>query len=280
MQRLRTFVVDAFTTKRFEGNPAAVVPLDAWLPDATLAAIARENNLSETAFFVPEGDAFRLRWLTPKVEVDLCGHATLASAFVVLRHLEPARRDVTFLTRSGPLHVARDEDALAMDFPARPPETVDDEALLRAVGDALGKAPRALLRARDVVATFDHAADVRALAPDMAKLAALAGVFAVVATAPGDGEDADVDFVSRFFAPAKGVPEDPVTGSAHCTLAPHWCARLGKDVLEARQVGPRGGAMRCTLRGDRVSLRGHAVLVTEGTMYLDDEGARSGRSQS
>jgi predicted PhzF superfamily epimerase YddE/YHI9 len=263
MTALRVFVVDAFTRARFAGNPAAVVPLDAWLPDETLQRIAAEMNLSETAFFVHEDDGFRLRWMTPKTEVDLCGHATLASGHVVLRMLEPKREDVSFATRSGALAVSRAGERLAMDFPSRPPRAVDvHETCARALG---GK-PRSFVRARDLVAIYGTAEEVRSLRPDLAAIAALEGEFAVAATAPGDSPD--VDFVSRFFAPAKGVPEDPVTGSLHCTLTPYWAERLGKTSLSARQVGPRGGELACTLKGDRVELAGHAVLVLEGTLHV------------
>jgi PhzF family phenazine biosynthesis protein len=258
--------VDAFTREPFRGNPAAVCPLPAWLPDATMQAIAAENNLSETAFFVrrPDGD-FDLRWFTPAVEVDLCGHATLASAFLLMTHLEPGRDQVVFHTRSGPLPVARQGDRLVMDFPLRPArEHAFDEAAAR----ALGLRPRLFVRARDTIAVYDRAEEVRALRPDMAALAALPDTFAVVATAPGTGRDEDVDFVSRFFAPAKGVPEDPVTGSAHCSLAPLWGGRLGKKALRARQVGPRSGEIDCEIVADRVRLAGHAVLVKTGTLVL------------
>lgn len=266
------YQLDAFTGRRFAGNPAAVCPLAAWLPDALLQQIAAENALPETAFFVPRaGDAdFDLRWFTPEVEVDLCGHATLATAYVLMRLLDPARAQVRFWSRSGPLVVDRAGDELTLDFPARPPVPCDMPEGLAA---ALGAAPRACLASRDLVAEFASAAEVRALRPDLAAIAALPGVFAVVATAPGDGEDGDVDFVSRFFAPAQGIPEDPVTGSAHCTLAPLWGARLGKTVMRARQGGPRKGELTCALAGERVKLTGRAVLVKSGTFYLDDAAA-------
>lgn len=264
MTRLRCFVVDAFTARPFAGNPAAVVPLSSWLPDATLQSIAAEMNLSETAFFVAEGEGHRLRWFTPRVEVDLCGHATLASAFALMTELEPARTRATFATRSGPLVVTREGDMFAMDFPSRPPRPIAfDEAVAR----ALGARPVGMLRGRDVVCVFERGEEVRRLTPDFAAIAALPDTFAVCVTAPGDGEP---DFVSRFFAPAKGVPEDPVTGSAHCTLAPYWAERLGKTALRAAQVGPRGGALTCTLHGDRVTLGGRAVLVVDGTLHVPE----------
>jgi PhzF family phenazine biosynthesis protein len=260
--RLPLYQIDAFAEGPFTGNPAAVCPLDAWLPEATMQAIAAENNLSETAFFVPEGGDYRVRWFTPSVEVDLCGHATLAAAFVVFRHLAPARDSVTFLTaQAGPLTVARDGDRLALDFPSRPSHSCP---MSEAVAAALGRKPMALLAARDYLAVYERPDDIAALNPDFAALAAL-DRFAVIVTAPGcDG----VDFVSRFFAPARGVPEDPVTGSAHCTLIPYWAERLGKSRLEARQLSSRGGRLWCGLSGDRVTIAGRAVPYLEGTITI------------
>jgi PhzF family phenazine biosynthesis protein len=257
------YQVDAFVTgEPFTGNPAAVCPLETWLPDAVMQAIAAENNLSETAFFVAESDGYRLRWFTPTTEVDLCGHATLAAGFVVFRSLRPAADSVTFATQqAGSLTVARDGDKLALDFPARPATACAPSAPLAA---ALGRCPSALLAARDFLAVYESAEDVALLRPDFAALAKLER-FAVIATAPGSG---GVDFVSRFFAPARGVDEDPVTGSAHCTLVPYWAARLGKDRLEARQLSRRGGALSCAVAGDRVTIVGRAVLYLEGSITL------------
>lgn len=260
--RIPLYQIDAFAEGPFTGNPAAVCPLQAWLPDDVMQAIAAENNLAETAFFVPEGDGYRLRWFTPTVEVDLCGHATLASAFVVFGWLAPWRRSVTFQTeKAGPLTAGRDGDRLALDLPARPPEAC---AMSEALVAALGKRPSALLVARDYLAVYDSADDIAALAPDFAAIAAL-DRFAVIVTGPGpDG----IDFVSRFFAPARGVDEDPVTGSAHCTLIPYWADRLGKSRLEARQLSRRGGALSCELRGERVTIAGRAKLYLEGTVSI------------
>jgi PhzF family phenazine biosynthesis protein len=256
------YQVDAFADSPFTGNPAAVCPLESWLPDHLMQSIAAENNLSETAFFVPEGEGYRLRWFTPTTEVDLCGHATLASAFVVFHRLLPGCASVTFLTeQAGTLTVARDGDVLALDFPSRPPAPC---AMSEQLVAALGRRPAALLAARDYLAVYDSADDITALAPDFAALAALAR-FAVIVTAPGTGA---TDFVSRFFAPAQGVAEDPVTGSAHCTLIPYWAGRLGKDRLEARQLSRRGGALSCAWHGDRVTIAGRAVLYLEGTITL------------
>jgi PhzF family phenazine biosynthesis protein len=256
------YQIDAFASRPFTGNPAAVCPLDSWLPNDVMQAIAAENNLSETAFFVSRGDRFDLRWFTPEVEVDLCGHATLAAGYVVLDRLEPDLDQVAFDTRSGALVVRREEDGFSIDLPSRPAAPAEITA---ALVEALGQTPIGALRARDLVAVFPNADVVRRLRPDMARIATL-DTFAVAVTAPGDGADADVDFVSRFFAPQKGVPEDPVTGSVHCTLVPFWAARLGRDELRARQVSKRGGELRCTLDGDRVRLTGHATLVLEGRM--------------
>ena len=263
--RLPIHQVDAFTDAAFAGNPAAVVPLEDWLPDAVLQAIAAENNLSETAFIVRRGDGYELRWFTPAVEVDLCGHATLASAFVIATMLEWGCPCIDFTTRkAGTLSVIRSGDLYTLDFPARPPERLAEPpaALLNALG---GPPPAAVLKARDIVVVYDDEAAVRSLKPDMSALARLEDCFAVIVTAPGS---AGVDFVSRFFAPATGIPEDPVTGSAHCTLIPYWARRLGKERLKARQVSARGGALSCELAGDRVKIAGKAVLYMDGAIYI------------
>src|SRR5580658_9328186 len=243
------YQVDAFSSKLFGGNPAAICPLDEWLPDATLQSIAAENNLAETAYYIRKNGKFHIRWFTPGVEVDLCGHATLAAAHVILSvRQELAGQRVSFQSKSGELLVERDGDLYALDFPARPPaECPVDPGLI----DALGAKPREILGARDYLCVFDTEEEVRALAPHMDKLAAI-DRFACIVTAPGT----DCDFVSRFFAPAKGVPEDPVTGSAHCTLIPYWSKRLGKPKLFARQISRRGGELWCEDRGDRVQIAG------------------------
>lgn len=259
------YQVDAFTDRAFGGNPAAVCPLNSWLPDATLQAIAAENNLAETAFFGPDpaGEGLRIRWFTPTVEVDICGHATLASGAVVLRHRHPEWDRVVFQSRSGPLSVARRGDRLALDFPAVRPvlEPVD-----AAVAAAAGGQPVASFRTRDVVLIYETAEEVRALAPDLARLTELGVCLGV--TALGTGRDNDVDFVSRNFAPTVGIPEDPVTGSAHCWLTPYWAERLGRKTLTARQVSARSGDLWLELLGDRVSIEGQAVLVIEGSLHL------------
>jgi PhzF family phenazine biosynthesis protein len=268
------YQVDAFTTRVFEGNPAAVCPLPAFLDDATLQAIAFENALSETAFVVKRDDGdYDLRWHTPVHEVDLCGHATLATAHV-LRHLEGDRRDtLRFVSRkSGVLTVRASGETLTLDFPSRPPVASSaPPGLLDALGlDATEQREAEVLRSRDLVVVLSSSDRVRALAPDLGRIGTFESLYAVTVTARGSGRDADVDFVSRFFAPREGVPEDPVTGSAHCTLAPLWAARLGKLVLRARQVSRRGGEMICTLSGDRVLLEGSAVLVKKGTFLVPD----------
>lgn len=263
--RLPIYQIDAFTDRVFGGNPAAVVPLDSWLPDATLQAIAAENNLAETAFFVPEGDGWRLRWFTPTVEVDLCGHATLASASLIFSYLKPDLTRARFQTRSGLLEVTKQGDVLAMDFPTRMPVRVDDPALANGLAKALGAVPDEVWKSRDVLAVYKKAADVAALKPDFAAIARL-DAWAVLPTAPGDAPG--VDFVSRFFAPSHGVPEDPVTGSAHCELIPYWARRLGKTRLSARQISARGGVLECEHRGERVTIAGKAVLYLEGSIFV------------
>lgn len=261
--RLPIYQVDAFADKVFRGNPAAICPLPQWLPEPTMQAIAAENNLAETAFFVREGGDYALRWFTPTVEVDLCGHATLGSAHIVFSFLEPQRERVGFRTfKAGTLNVVRQGDMLAMDFPSRPPSPVEPPPGLLA---AVGGMPREILRARDYLLVYDSAAEVRALAPDSAALARIPDCWAACATAPGED---GVDFVSRFFAPAQGIPEDPATGSSHCTLTPYWAKRLGKTELKARQLSHRGGALDCTLNGDRVSIAGRAVLYLEGQITV------------
>lgn len=259
--KLPIYRVSAFTRDVFAGNPAAVCPLEQWLDDALLQAIATENNLSETAFIVRGEDGWRLRWFTPEMEVDLCGHATLAAAWVITRQLDPNAREVRFYTRSGPLAVRVDGDLLRMDFPSQPATELKPapDALLR----GLGCVPRFAGVAEYYLAVLDNAAEVRALEPDFAELARLDRI-GVIVTAPGW----DVDFVSRFFAPAAGVPEDPVTGSAHCTLVPYWAARLGKHSMVARQISPRSGDLLCQDCGDRVEIAGHAVLYFSGELSL------------
>ncbi len=261
------YQVDAFAGAPFRGNPAAVCPLGTWLDDRLLQAIAAEDNLPETAFYVREDGRYRLRWFTPTVEVELCGHATLAAAHVILelRH-EVASPGITFDSLSGPLTVARDGDLYVLDFPSRPPAPCPDQALGEALTSALGARPFSVLRAADCLCVFDREDDVRRLAPDMSKLAAL-DCFAVIVTAPGS----DCDFVSRFFAPKAGIPEDPVTGRAHTTLIPYWSQRTGRKKLFARQISARGGELWCEDRGGRVGIGGRAVQYLEGRITVPKE---------
>lgn len=254
------YIVDAFTATLFRGNPAAVCPLQAWLPDALMQSLAAENNLAETAFLVPAGGGWELRWFTPRVEVDLCGHATLAAAFVLAR-AQPAQREFRFQTRSGELIVTRDDELFTLDFPARELKPLPPQAALEA---ALGARVLGLTFAANTwIAELADAAAVQALRPDQRALAALE-CRAVSVTARG----MDCDFVSRFFAPKMGIDEDPVTGSAHCGLVPFWAQRLGKNRLSARQLSARGGELQCELRGARVLMSGRAVLYSSGTIYL------------
>ena len=255
------YQVDAFTLGPFSGNPAAVCPLESWLDDATLQNIAAENNLSETAFIVPSEQGYDLRWFTPAIEVDLCGHATLAAGYVVLNHLQPDLDSVSFETMSGTLAVARDGDRLSMDFPARAPTPV---SVSMELSDALGAAPSEVHMSRDILAVFDDEASVRRLVPDQARLLALDEGLGVIVTAKGDS----VDFVSRFFVPKAGIAEDPVTGSAHCTLVPIWAERLGQSQLVAHQVSARSGELHCHLRGDRVIMGGRCHLFLTGAIHL------------
>ena len=254
------YQVDAFSPRPFAGNPAAVCPLESWLPDATMQAIAAENNLSETAFIVDEKGRLRIRWFTPGVEVDLCGHATLASAYVLFNELGYQGEEICFDSRSGELRVRRQGELLALDFPSRPPQAVMAPELLVS---ALGGSPLETWAARDYMVVYGSEAEVRELTPDLERLKQI-DRFAVIVTATGE----HCDFVSRFFAPAKGVPEDPVTGSAHCTLIPFWAKRIGKNSLHAFQVSARGGELFCELKGDRVSIAGSAALFLRGKISL------------
>lgn len=258
--KLKQYQVDAFADQALHGNPAAVVPLEAWLPDALLQAIAEENNLSETAFFVPLGKAFELRWFTPRLEVDLCGHATLATAHVLFNHLAYAEDKIAFSTRSGMLYVTRKGELLEMDFPGSTPTPNSN---IEALSAALGVRPLALVAAEDYIAVLDSEATVRKLVPDQALMGKL-DLRCVVVTAPGD----EVDFVSRVFGPKFGIPEDPVTGSTHCELAPYWSQKLGKQKLNAKQVSKRGGTVVCEIAGDRVLLSGPAVTFMEGVIDI------------
>jgi PhzF family phenazine biosynthesis protein len=264
--KITLFQVDAFTNRVFSGNPAAICPLDKWMDDRTMLAIAAENNLSETGFCVREEDQFGLRWFTPKAEVQLCGHATLAAGFVVFNFLQPGATSIRFQTRSGPLIVQQDGDHLAMDLPLIPAKPCAAPPDLLA---GLNVAPRVVLESgetaadRNYFAVYDNENEVRIAKPDFLRLEKLhpAGV---CITAPGR----ESDFVSRYFAPSYGIPEDPVTGSTHCTLAAYWSVRLGKKVLHAQQVSERGGDLIVEPRGERVILKGKAVLYLKGEISV------------
>jgi predicted PhzF superfamily epimerase YddE/YHI9 len=254
--KLDIYQVDAFTKEVFKGNPAAVCPLTEWLPSETMHKIALENNLSETAFFVKNGDVYEIRWFTPTFEIDLCGHATLASAFVIFNVLNLETDEIKFHShKSGALSVEKNGDVLTLDFPVRPVSPVD--------------AP-AGLKARDYFLVYETEQEVLDLKPDFSALHKIAAFLKIdahgfIVTAPGDSSD----FVSRFFAPEVGVFEDPVTGSSHCNLIPYWAEKLGKTELFARQVSARGGELFCELAGDRVKIGGNAVLYLKGEIYVE-----------
>jgi PhzF family phenazine biosynthesis protein len=255
------FEVLSFTDKLFHGNPAGVCPLDEWLDDDTMQEIAAENNLSETAFFIPQDDRYELRWFTPKIEVDLCGHATLASAYVLFEHFDYQGEGIIFSTRSGDLAVARAGSLLVMDFPSRPASPIEAPSQLK---NAFSIDVEEVYQERDYLVVFDSEETIRNLQPNFTELEQL-DCTGIIVTAPGN----DVDFVSRFFAPQAGILEDPVTGSAHCTLAPYWAKRLGKTELSARQVSERGGEIACRLVDDRVHIAGRAVLYSKGFLNID-----------
>ena len=260
--RTPIYQIDAFTSRAFAGNPAAVMPLNRFLPDATMLAIAAENNLSETAFLVAEDGDYRLRWFTPQVEVPLCGHATLASAAVVMERLEPGRNRVVFHSASGPLTVTRLGSGYVMDLPARPSQAV---ATPRGLAEALGALPiEVRVNAFNYMAVLENGALVRRLTPDMGAIARIDRP-GVIVTARGDGI---YDFISHYFAPAKGIPEDPVTGAAHCMLAPYWAHRLGKSEFRVFQASQRGGELVCRLINDRVQLEGSCVFYLEGEVEI------------
>lgn len=257
----KLYQVDAFTDKLFGGNPAAIVPLESWLADDVMQRIAAENNLSETAFFVPVAGGYHLRWFTPGIEVDLCGHATLATAHVLFEHLGFSGQQLTFMSRSGPLYVVRAEKGYRMDFPADFAETVSPpEVLVK----ALGVLPLEVRRGKeDYLVIYPDESTVAGLEPDFRVLMELEGR-GVVTTAPGYY----LDFVSRCFFPNAGIDEDPVTGSAHTLMTPYWAEKLQKKTLQARQISKRGGDLTCTLEGDRVFLEGEAVSYLEGTFKI------------
>lgn len=256
----KLYQVDAFADTLFEGNPAAVCPLDKWLPDEVLQQVAMENNLSETAYFVEEEGGYRLRWFTPAAEVDLCGHATLATAHVLFEHLQYDEPEITFSSNSGKLTVRKDGDMLTMNFPASPCEEVAPPANLI---EALGTDSDKVFKATDYMVVLDDEEQVKSLDPNFILLNRI-DTRGIIVTAPGK----EYDFVSRFFAPAVGINEDPVTGSAHTMLAPYWSERLGKEALKARQVSKRGGTVICTVLDDRVEISGKAATYLEGVIEI------------
>ncbi|WP_207426042.1 PhzF family phenazine biosynthesis protein [Pedobacter sp. SYSU D00535] len=262
MTTIPIYQADAFTNKLFRGNPAAICPLQEWLPDETMQQIAAENNLAETAFLVKKDDAFELRWFTPVKEVDLCGHATLASAHILFTELGYEATSIDFVTRkAGTLTVSRKADLYTLDFPSRVPEQcMIPEGLIEALG---GVQPKEVLRSRDYLMVYDSEEIVRALEPDFNALSQI-DTLGIIVTAKGEQSD----FVSRFFAPAAGIPEDPVTGSAHCTLIPYWAEKLQKNALHAYQVSSRLGELWCELQGERVLMSGKAVTYLKGQIYI------------
>ena len=257
---LTIYQVDAFTKQVFAGNPAAVCPLEKWLPDEIMQRIALENNLSETAFFVKKKDYYELRWFTPTFEMDLCGHATLASAFVLNKLLGATEAVLRFQTKSGLLTVEKVNGLLVLDFPARPAEKCETP---RGLIEAVGKMPKEVLKSRDYLMVYESEDEIRQINPNFAELLKI-DAHAVIVTAKGETSD----FVSRFFAPEVGVFEDPVTGSAHCTLIPYWSEKLGKTELFAKQISARGGELFCELAGNRVKIGGNATLYMKGEIYV------------
>lgn len=256
------FQVDAFSSNVFGGNPAAICILAAGFDNEIMQKIAAENNLSETAFLVPKSPGnYELKWFTPTVEIDLCGHATLASAFVLFKYYDSNKNFLTFQTASGELSVEKSDNLLSMNFPARPPVEVNPPEILI---QALGVKPSFVLESRDLLAVFEDEKTIQNMTPDFDTIKKIKSHFAVIVSAPGEHSD----FVSRFFAPNAGVNEDPVTGSAHCTLIPYWAKRLSKNKLHAFQLSKRKGEIFCELLGDRVRIAGHSTLFAKGEIYI------------
>ena len=264
MPTLPIHIIDAFADRPLTGNPAAVVPLESWLPDEAMQAIAAELNLSETVFFVPEDAAFAIRWFTPIREVDMIGHATLAAGALVLDRLRPKADEVVFTSRGDVMTVTREGEAFTLEMPALPAKPVEPPVGLI---EGLGRRPSAVLAAKHYLCVYDRAEDVAALTPDFLKLKVLP-LPAVIVTAPGDVAGGTADFVSRFFAPANGIDEDPVSGVAHLCLVPYWSKRLDKTKLVGHQISPRGGIIRCEDRGPRVRLGGKVAYFLEGSISV------------
>lgn len=259
--KLTLYQVDAFADKIFAGNPAAVIPLEKWISDELMQQIAMENNLAETVFFVPRGNDFDIRWFTPELEINLCGHATLASAWVLYEFLGYKRPTITFHSKSGPLYVSRDAEIIKLDFPSWKPERIDEypAELLTSLGNP---DMVAVYKYRDFLVELNNETDVRNCKPDFTLMKKTGGM--VIITAPGR----EVDFVSRFFAPTAGIDEDPVTGSAHSQLIPFWDYKLGKDVMKAKQLSKRGGDLYCEQKGDRVVMGGQCVFYMKGEINV------------
>ena len=260
---ISVYQVEAFTSEVFRGNPAAVCVLDDWLPDKVLQNIAGENNLSETAFIVDKGEFFDLRWFTPKIEVDLCGHATLASAFIVFSFLKPELQSINFNTASGVLKVEKSDQGFSMYFPSLPPERISPPLLLT---EALGMLPMEVLKSRDLLAIFENESQIRQIKPNFEKLSRIHDCLGVIVSAPGDA----TDFVSRFFAPNAGILEDHVTGSTHCTLAPYWSKQLKLNRMRALQLSDRGGELICEVLGSQIKIYGQAVLFLKGEIFMEN----------
>ena len=257
---LLLYQVDAFASKLFEGNPAAVCPLETWLPEEIMQSIAAENNLSETAFFVPDDNGYHIRWFTPTSEVDLCGHATLASAYILFNILGHKKEKIVFKSKSGPLTVMKDNDQLIMDFPAQPPVICETP---KEIVDAFGRAPIECLRSEDFIVVFEREIDIESAKPDLEQLRNI-DLRGVIITA----RSIRYDFVARFFAPKYGIPEDPVTGSAYTQLAPYWANRLGFKRFSVKQLSSRSGELTCEIIDDRVLISGKAIQYLEGRIKI------------
>lgn len=259
--KIPVYLISAFSSKIFSGNPAAVCPLKHWIDDDLMQAIAKENNVSETAFFIQSGDIYHIRWFSPLVEIDLCGHATLATAHVLFKHIGVSGDQIIFCSKSGNLSVIQKGELLAMDFPSHPPKegNIPQDLL-----DGLGLAPLEVLCSEDYLVVFKQERDLLDIKPDMDKLKKI-DLRGVIVTARGS----EADFGSRFFAPKLGIPEDPVTGSAHCTLIPYWSKKLAKQKLLAHQLSKQGGELFCQDCGERVIISGRAVTCFEGNIYIN-----------
>jgi PhzF family phenazine biosynthesis protein len=259
--KLKVYIANAFSEKKFGGNPAAVVPLHDWLSDILMQQIAAQNNLAETAFFIPQGEDFSIRWFTPTVEVELCGHATLASAHVMFEHLAYSGGRIIFHSKSGPLLVTRDQDKITLDFPANEPQIAEDEGI---IARALGIKPQAIYKSLyDYMVVLENQSEIESLKPDLTLVKKLDSRGLIV-TAKGN----EVDFVSRCFFPQSGIDEDPVTGSAHVVMVPYWAKQTCKNKLSAIQLSARRGYLNCELAGDRVLMTGHANTYLEGDFYI------------